>query len=291
MLFIQIFTFWALAGTFDALPSFSRVFAPADETDASKFNITYTYNTTVLYEDTLIYYIYYGTWKDYQKIIFEDFAKGLGSSDWWKLTQKYYFQSSADAPKQHIQGIGYGGSAVDDYSLGKNLSDVDIHTVVEGVLASNALPVQKYALYMVLLSPDVIQQEVSACGYHYFYTRPTTATHVYFAMIRGDYHRSNSSCVAKINWHASPNGDIRVDGMIDTIAHEITEAITDPELDAWYDYTNDQENADLCNNKYVDGNQSLPVAENGAAYNHEFGGRKWLFQMNVDIESETCKNS
>ena len=43
----------------------------------------------------------------------------------------------------------------------------------------------------------------------------------------------------------SPNGNSGADGMINILAHEIEEATTDEDLNAWYD-TRGYENADKC---------------------------------------------
>src|SRR4029453_5120921 len=34
---------------------------------------------------------------------------------------------------------------------------------------------------------------------------------------------------------SSPNGDVGVDAMVSVIAHELEEAVTDPDLNAWFD--------------------------------------------------------
>ena len=44
---------------------------------------------------------------------------------------------------------------------------------------------------------------------------------------------------------AGPNGNAGADGMASIIAHELEEAVTDPDLNAWYDRRG-QENADKC---------------------------------------------
>ncbi len=75
--------------------------------------------------------------------------------------------------------------------------------------------------------------------------------------------------------------------MASIISHELEEAVTDPDLNAWYD-TRGQENADKC--AWTFGSQS--TAGNGASYNMTFGGRNWLIQQNwVNASGGYCAKS
>jgi len=47
----------------------------------------------------------------------------------------------------------------------------------------------------------------------------------------------------------TPNGDMGADTMTDDIMHELSETVTDPDLNAWYTQSG-AENADLCNYVY-----------------------------------------
>jgi len=63
--------------------------------------------------------------------------------------------------------------------------------------------------------------------------------------------------------------------MASILAHELEEATSDPDLNAWYDRRG-YENADKC--AWTFGTQS--TAPNGAKYNMGFAGRNWLIQQN-----------
>jgi hypothetical protein len=66
--------------------------------------------------------------------------------------------------------------------------------------------------------------------------------------------------------------------MASIIAHELQEAVTDPDLNAWYDRRG-QENADKC--AWTFGTES--TAPNGSKYNVTFpnaSGRSFLIQQN-----------
>ncbi len=72
----------------------------------------------------------------------------------------------------------------------------------------------------------------------------------------------------------APNGDAAADAVVNVLAHEVEEAATDPELNAWFDASG-QENADKCAWTF------------GATYNNgtglanmNLGGKDFLIQQN-----------
>src|SRR5206468_2297507 len=62
-----------------------------------------------------------------------------------------------------------------------------------------------------------------------------------FAFI-GNPDRCPSACAAQ---STGPNGNAGADGMASIISHELEEAVSDPDLNAWYDRQG-MENADKC---------------------------------------------
>ena len=75
--------------------------------------------------------------------------------------------------------------------------------------------------------------------------------------------------------------------MASIIAHEVEEAASDPELNAWYD-TRGYENADKC--AWTFGSTSN--ASNGAKYNMTLGGLNFLIQQNwVNASGGYCAKS
>lgn len=73
--------------------------------------------------------------------------------------------------------------------------------------------------------------------------------------------------------------------MCDTLAHELTEAVTDPDVaTGWFDPSNGDENADSCNTFY-------PAIKwlGNAPYNLiGLDGYKWLVQSNVNPQTNLC---
>ena len=72
--------------------------------------------------------------------------------------------------------------------------------------------------------------------------------------------------------------------MVSVVAHELEEAVSDPDLNAWYDRRG-YENADKC--AWTFG--TTQVASNGAAYNLTVGGLNMLIQRNWNASSQRCE--
>lgn len=94
-----------------------------------------------------------------------------------------------------------------------------------------------------------------------------------------------AACAPRNNINASPNGDVELDSLLSIMAHELTEAITDPESEgnrAWADAYG-FENADKC--AWTFGNTT---SIDSYSYNMEFGGRRYMVQQNWDPEKQEC---
>ena len=86
----------------------------------------------------------------------------------------------------------------------------------------------------------------------------------------------------------SPNGMFGPDGMVSTLLHEMSEAVTDPYPSNGWVTEEGFENADLC---YKDFSQGLIIdEENGFGYNvlAEYGLR-FLIQSNWDPVLQRCR--
>ncbi len=74
--------------------------------------------------------------------------------------------------------------------------------------------------------------------------------------------------------------------MANVISHELEEAISDPDLNAWFD-TSGQENADKCNFNFgttstcnANGLCSAAGTSARARYNQTFGSHNYMLQQN-----------
>jgi len=124
------------------------------------------------------------------------------------------------------------------------------------------------------------------CAYHWHSTSIVTGEDIKYAVAPDPPQSLYSSCsgnVANFSDTTSPNNDIGMDAVTDDLMHELSEAVTDPDGNAWFT-KNGFENADLCN--FVYGTTFL--AGNGSHANHIFGNRDYLVQTIWDRLGSFC---
>jgi hypothetical protein len=219
---------------------------------------------------TRAYYIWYGNWSgNTATTTLENFAGSIGGSPYFNINTTYY-----DGSDIHVSNsVSFAGSTNDSYSQGTALSDAAVQSVVASAINSSRLPKDTNAVYFVLTSADVNETSgfcTQYCGWH---TRGTIAgSDIKYSFV-GNPDRCPNAC----EWQTtkSPNNNPGADGMASIIAHELEEAVTDPDLNAWYDRRG-QENADKC--AWTFGTTS--TAPNGSLYNMTLGGNKYLIQRN-----------
>jgi hypothetical protein len=127
----------------------------------------------------------------------------------------------------------------------------------------------------VLTSSDVNESSGFCRTYCGFHTHATIGgADIKYAFV-GNVDRCQSGCEIQPTGPNSPaTGVGGADGMSNTITHETEEAITDPDLNAWFDASGN-EDADKCNFKFG----PTQTASNGAKFNQTFGGHNWMIQM------------
>jgi hypothetical protein len=230
---------------------------------------------------THVYYIWYGNWLgNSATTLLPELASNIGGSPYFNINTTYYSASNV-----HVSNsVTYLGSTNDNYSFGTALSDANIEAIVANAIGQGKLPSDTNAAYFVLTSADVNETSgfcTQYCGWHTSGT--INGSDIKYAFI-GNPDRCPSACEAQ---SISPNGNAGADGMSSIIAHELEEAVTDPDLNAWYDRRG-YENADKC--AWTFGTQS--TAPNGSKYNMSLGGTKFLIQRNwVNVSGGYCASS
>lgn len=208
---------------------------------------------------------------------------------------EYYFQQNETSPKVYVNGkVTVKASVEDDYSRGNVLSGTDVPDIIQAHVDAGRLPEDTSAVYFFFSSGDVkesIRPDIAPasfckeyCGYHVSWPLKS-GKRIYYAMV-GDASACPRSCHPPPNPQKSPNGDLIVDGMIESFAHELVETVTDPESDishfSWLSATG--ENADKCVLTYG----VTKKDPSGFYYNVETGGRKYLIPRNWDPELQAC---
>lgn len=214
-----------------------------------------------------IYYIWYGNWSgNSAPQILGDWASNIGNSPIYRINSSYGDNG------QNVSGqTRFAGSTSVGYTHGNHPVNGDVRSIVDDAISSGSLPADPNAVYFVLTSSDVDEGSgfcSQYCGWHSYANRNGSA--VKFSFV-GDSARCNGSCGSA----ASPNGNASADAMASIIYHELSEAVTDPLINAWFDGSG-AENGDKCAWKFG----TTYRTGNGGLANVRLGNRDYLLQSN-----------
>ena len=229
------------------------------------------HNGPVMRNGVNVYYIWYGNWAQdaTANAILTDFATNVGGSPYFNINTTYG-DTVGNVPNSSST-IKYAGSASDAGSLGASLNDNSIWTLVTNAISGNKLPLDPNGVYFVLTAPFVAETSgflSQYCGWHTYNFYNSTPIKYSFV---GNPAAGMSACAAQ---STGPNGDAQADAMVSVIAHELEEAASDPQLNAWYD-SSGAENADKCAWTF-----GATYIVNGAHANMKIGSRDYLIQRN-----------
>ena len=233
-----------------------------------------------------IYLIFYGNWNGTGSntqatvTLVEHYVNSLGNTPYEKINSTY-----GDNTGNVSGNVTMGGAIFDTGSQGTRLNNNRLSAIVTRSF-SNGLPTDANGVYFVLTSSNVSERGFcsSFCGFH---TRQTlNGTDIKWAFV-GNPDRCPSACEIQSTGPNSPaTGVGGADGLINVLTHEQEETISDPDLNAWFDNSG-QENADKCNFNFgttstCNGSNGCTPAGNsaGARFNQTFGGNDWMIQQN-----------
>ncbi|MFD2270680.1 hypothetical protein ACFS07_04905 [Undibacterium arcticum] len=205
-------------------------------------------------------------------------AQSIGGSPYFNINSTYH--DKAGTPVQNV--VTYAGEFIDNGSLGPQLSDANIQSIVSSAITSHALPSDADGVYMVLTDKYTTATSgfcTQYCGWH---THATIGgKDIKYAFIGNPETQCPAGCGVN---NPTLNGTPGADAMASVLAHELEEAVTDPDLNAWYSLQSGMENADKCA-----WNFGTTSTSNGAAYNQTFGTMKYLIQQNWTLlPSQAC---
>jgi len=228
-----------------------------------------------------VYYIWYGNWSTASgadaTAILTDLASNIGGSPYYNINTTYTNGASVAI----TNAVHFAGSTSSDYARGTSLSDSAIFGVVTDAIGSGRLPSDANGIYFVLTSADVTASSgfcTKYCGWHTH--GAFNGVDIKFSFV-GNADRCPSSCAAQ---PSGPNGNAGADAMASVLAHELEEATSDPDLNAWYD-SRGYENADKCAWSF---GATYAVA-NGSLANMKLGTRDFLIQRNwVNAAGGSC---
>ncbi|CAI5938595.1 unnamed protein product, partial [Closterium sp. NIES-64] len=246
-----------------------------------------------------VYHIYYGSWGSGSgKEVIDAFVQALSSDSgsqgsaadasvkgWWAISTAYY-QSGSGGKKNVSSKVRLAGTVSDNYSRGKKLTDDDVIAVVKSkVGAGKPFALDPHGIYVLLTSSDVTLKGYCTeyCGWHTEDSINSSPLRYAFVGHRG---QCPDACGVE---STSPNGKPGIDATISTLAHELTEAATDPDANAgWFD-DDGEENADKCSWEY--GTTKTGYQQSGQSYKYNvvgLNGMKFLVQLNWDRVKSKC---
>ena len=229
-----------------------------------------------------VYYIWYGDWSYDAKAstILTTLAQNIGGSTYFGINTTYY-----DGAKKYVKNqVTYKGSiGMSDATHGTTLSDLDIQSIVSDAIKAGlgGGTADANAVYFVLTAKNVTESSgfvTKYCGWHTYGS--INSTTVKYSFVGDATQQGLSSCAVQTT--TSPNGDPGADAMASVIAHELEEAVTDPQLNAWFDGRG-YENADKCAWTF-----GTTYPSNGAQANVNFGGLDYLIQRNWSASRQAC---
>lgn len=219
---------------------------------------------------TNVYIVWYGNWKSSAKTkqLITSFINSLTGSTLYNINTSYKDANG----KPVLNLIQLVAQTTDNYSQGKALTDYGVALTVFKAMQKGALPKDKNGVYLVLTSPDVTETSgfgTNYCGWHSYFT--LSNTDYKFSFVGNPLKIAPKACGVR---SVSPNGDPAGDAMVSVIYHELSETVTDPMLNAWYD-SEGEENGDKCAWTY-----GTTYSKKNALYNVTLGGKNWLIQQN-----------
>ena len=241
-----------------------------------------------------IYVIYYGTgigtgFPPTTENIINSFLEGLGGTPEFNVNTTYCDTNTTTCPGSgtSISGllaypIDLSHLFLDPGSQGASIGSNAIPRILQNAIKpTGSLPADNGAIYVLITAPTVKVSGfcTSFCAYHTRSTGIISGHTIHYALAP----EPGSKCTAcdgnfAFGQSTTPNGDPGADEVVDSLEHELSETVTDPDLNAWFT-SNGSENGDLCNYNYGDFN-SLPKTTNtGASYNASWGKYFYLIQL------------
>jgi hypothetical protein len=222
-----------------------------------------------------VYYIWYGDWTDLDPTgppILTDFVSNEGGSPYFAINTTY-----GDTSGVVPNAVTLAGQTT-VAGTNTSLADSDIANIVATALGQFGGTPDTNGVYFVLTAPGINETSgflTRYCGWHNHgnFTSGATSWDIKYSFVGNASGPSFGQCAVQTS--NSPNGDPGADAMVSVIAHELEESATDPDLNAWYD-SSGQENADKC--AWTFG--TTYTAINGSLANMKLGTRDYLVQQN-----------
>jgi len=267
-----------------------RPFGQHQDIDPAALTISYFGGPVMLGTANTAYVVYYGAWTQKSRGIVNTYLKHIGGSTMYNINTTYF-----DSTKTHIQNVLLYDpaldSTVDNYSMGKNLSDSQVQQIVAKAITNHKLPDDPNGVYFVLTWTDVTESAFGGtfcslfCGYHSPSTSIVRGETIKYSFVGNAATQCPSGCVASkvLGDSSSPNGDPGADGVVNVLWHELSETVTDPEVNLHTAWTGScGENGDCCAWNFG----RTFITGNGSHANQRIGGRPYIAQLMLKLTDE-----
>jgi hypothetical protein len=240
-----------------------------------------------------VYVIYYGDVPVGTQNIINTFFTDLNltKGSFYAVNNTYY-DSTGTTISPMLNFSPLGGSVYLDSaeSQGSHLGSKNMPAIVQHAITVGGLPAVENAVYFVISGPSVAVSGFcrSFCAYHTSSSAIVSGKKIRFAVVPdpGNQCGGCDGNVAVYGQNVTPNGDPGADEMTDSIIHELSEAVTDPDISAWYT-SGGAENGDLCNYTYGPTQFGAP---NGATANFvgKSGNYYLIQQIWTNVSPQGC---
>ncbi len=238
----------------------------------------------------------------------EQYTNGSGTHILYDLTAGTAIDDTTAYPTSGGCSPDSGQVYPDTSGYSACLTDAQLQTELASVLATHSLTSDGAHLYLLLLPKGVEScfetqdntqggectlspQGGAFCGYHSYAGSTLYADLPYAVEDLGNHTCSSDG--GKLQGggsvgNQSPNGNLDADTLIGIASHEINEAITDPNGNAWYDGVG-YEIGDDC--AYIYGDSSTFGGSAGAKYNQTINGHHYFIQEEFSNQNYAAHSS
>jgi len=247
------------------------------------------HNGNIMLGTVNLYVIYYGEETGFpstSKDVIESFLGGLSPQPQYSVNTSYCKSNITNCQQgdpNTISGSTHFVTVFNDTgSQGSSINSNTVPAIIAHALnpnTSGSLPVDAKGLYIVIPSPTVKVAGfcTSYCAFHTSSTTIVSGKTIRYAFAPEPDSKCTSCDGNFAIYHQSttPNGDPGADEVVDSLMHEISESVTDPDISAWYTQSG-EEDGDLCNYNY---GTAPPYTSNGATANAFWNGHYYLVQL------------
>jgi hypothetical protein len=232
--------------------------------------ITY-YGGPIMAGRVNVYVYWYGSFPSWSQThsLVDYFISNWGASHSYGVLRSYTGSNGRVSPE-----LVLAGEVVDSASSGTHLLDSDVRTIISNAInRPNApFPSDQNGIYLFIIGQGV---SVTAgtdticgniCGYHW--TQSVNGADIKYSVVGA----ANCGNCPSGGLPASPNQNMYADQTVNVIAHEIGEAVTDPDGNAWG--TGQNEVGDKCNFNFSEQHR----APNGINATAKVGTKYYMIQ-------------